>query len=866
MAAAYDPERIETKWQEVWEREETFFAPNPTAEEIASGDGPGSTYVLEMFPYPSGSAHMGHVKNYTMGDVVARYRRHQGQRVLHPMGYDAFGLNSENVAIQTGEHPAAFTERAISTINRQLRRLGVAIDWSRELATCRPDYYKWTQWLFIQFYNKGLAYKKEAPVNWCPSCQTVLANEQVIQGACERCDSAVEAKKLRQWFFRITDYAERLLADFDKLESWPERVITMQRNWIGRSEGAEVVFTIAPKESPAPAGAEGGATVGVAEAPGEGGDEITVFTTRPDTLFGATFFILAPEHPLVEELVRGSVEEAEVRRYVVAAMGMSAIDRASTEKEKTGVFTGRHAVNPVNGALIPIYIADYVLMDYGTGAIMAVPGHDERDYAFARKYGLPVVEVIESPAEFKNEVGELTAAYAGDGLLVNSGRFDGLPKTEGIRAVTAWLKEQGKADFAVNYKLRDWLLSRQRYWGCPIPIVYCETCGEIAMPEEQLPVLLPEISDYAPKGKSPLAAAEHWINTTCPTCGGPATRDPDTMDTFVDSSWYYLRYASPWRDDVAFDRAAVDYWLPVDQYIGGVEHAILHLMYSRFFTKVLYDLGLVGFEEPFSSLFTQGMIYYKGAKMSKSKGNVVNPDEHVARYGADSLRSYIMFMGPGESDVEWNDKGIEGTFRFLTRVWRQLTDAIDAGLFAGAARRTLPDEAALTPHMRSLVVKTNQVIEKVTGDIAERFHFNTALAAIMELNNEITAFRGSGEDSGRTQDEEAVLAIATETLVRLLEPFAPHLGAELWEMMGRERVWDEPWPVADPRFLAHETVELAVQVNGKVRDRVTVPTDATREEVLAAAKQVPGVAKHLDGMSLVKEIVVPGKLVNLVVR
>ncbi len=843
MAAAYDPERIETKWQEVWEREQTFIIPNPTEEDLASGRVGGSTYVLEMFPYPSGSAHMGHVKNYTMGDVVARYRRHQGQRVLHPMGYDAFGLNSENVAIQTGEHPAAFTERAISTINRQLRRLGVSIDWSRELATCRPEYYKWTQWLFIQFYNKGLAYKKEAPVNWCPSCQTVLANEQVIQGACERCDSAVEAKKLRQWFFRITDYAERLLADFDKLESWPERVITMQRNWIGRSEGAEVVFSVDEHD-------------------------ITVFTTRPDTLFGATFFILAPEHPLVDELVQGSVHEAEVRRYVVAAMGMSAIDRASTEKEKTGVFTGRYAVNPVNGVLIPIWVADYVLMDYGTGAIMAVPGHDDRDYEFARKYGLPVVEVIESPAEFKDEAGELTAAYAGDGLLVNSDRFDGLPKDEGIRAVTEWLKEQGKADFAVNYKLRDWLLSRQRYWGCPIPIVYCETCGETAVPEEQLPVLLPEIKDYAPKGKSPLAAAEHWINTTCPTCGGPAARDPDTMDTFVDSSWYYLRYASPWRDDVAFDRAAVDYWLPVDQYIGGVEHAILHLMYSRFFTKVLYDLGLVGFEEPFNNLFTQGMIYYKGAKMSKSKGNVVNPDEHVARYGADSLRSYIMFMGPGESDVEWNDKGIEGTFRFLTRVWRQLADAIDAGLFAETGARALPDEAAFTPRMRGLVVKTNQVIEKVTVDIAQRFHFNTALAAIMELNNEITAFRGATDDaeSGRTQDEEAVLAFATETLVRLLEPFAPHMGAELWEMMGRERVWDEPWPVADPRFLAHETVELAVQVNGKVRDRVTVSADATQEEVLAAAKQVPGVAKYLDGVSLVKEIVVPGKLVNLVVR
>ncbi|MHB0980585.1 MAG: leucine--tRNA ligase [Thermoleophilia bacterium] len=879
MAATYDPERIETKWQEVWDRERTFVAENPTAEELAGGKGPSSTYILEMFPYPSGSAHMGHVKNYTMGDVIARYRRHKGQRVLHPMGYDAFGLNSENVAIQTGEHPAAFTERAIATINRQLRRLGVAIDWSRELATCRPEYYKWTQWLFIQFYNKGLAYKKEAPVNWCPSCQTVLANEQVIQGQCERCDSLVEAKKLRQWFFRITDYAERLLQDFDKLDSWPERVITMQRNWIGRSEGADVVFTIAPRGAEDAAGAVAGGETACARVVDDpvAGREITVFTTRPDTLFGATFFILAPEHPLVEELVRGTTEEAEVRRYVARAMATSAIERASTEKEKTGVFTGRHAVNPVNGGLIPIYIADYVLMEYGTGAIMAVPGHDERDYAFARKYGLPVVEVIESPAECKDAWGELTAAWAGDGVLVNSGSFDGLPKAEGIRAVTEWLKERGSADFAVNYKLRDWLLSRQRYWGCPIPVVYCDECGETAVPEEQLPVLLPDISDYAPKGKSPLAAAEHWINTTCPKCGGPAQRDPDTMDTFVDSSWYYLRYASPWREDVAFDRTAVDYWLPVDQYIGGVEHAILHLMYSRFFTKVLYDLGLVGFEEPFNRLFTQGMIYYKGAKMSKSKGNVVNPDEHVAKYGADSLRSYIMFMGPGESDVEWNDQGIEGIYRFLNRVWRQASDAIDAGWFAdGADLGPLPDEAALSADARALLVKTNQVIEKVTVDIAERFHFNTALAAIMELNNEISASRGSSGAGGAgraadaglaaTPDGRRVMAEAVETLVRLLEPFAPHMGAELWEAMGRERVWDAPWPQPDPRFLAHETVELAVQVNGKVRERLVVEVGAADAEVLTAAKALPGVRKYLEGLSVAKEIVVPGKLVNLVVR
>jgi len=858
MARTYDPEQIETKWQAVWEQQETFIVPNPPAGSAGKGD--DAAYVLEMFPYPSGSAHMGHVKNYTMGDVIARFRRHQGRRVLHPMGYDAFGLNSENMAIKTGEPPGTFTEEAIATINRQLRRLGVSIDWSREVATCRPEYYKWTQWLFLQLYRKGLAYKKEAPVNWCPSCQTVLANEQVIEGSCERCDSLVEAKKLTQWFFRITDYAERLLEDFAKLDSWPERVVTMQRNWIGKSTGADVVFTIAPAPDEEGAGAEPGAELGA---------EVTVFTTRPDTLFGATFFILAPEHPLVEDLVRDTPREKEVMRYVAKAMGTSAIERASVEKEKTGVFTGRHAINPVTGAPIPIYVADYVLMDYGTGAIMAVPGHDERDFAFAKKYGLEVIEVIESPAEYKDEDGRLLRAYPGDGALVNSGRFDGLAKAEGIVEVTEWLKTQGRADFAVNYKLRDWLVSRQRYWGAPIPIVYCEACGEVAVPDEQLPVLLPDITDYAPKGRSPLAAAEDWVNATCPGCGGPARRESDTMDTFVDSSWYYLRYASPWRDDVAFDREAVDYWLPVDQYIGGVEHAILHLMYSRFFTKVLYDLGLVGFEEPFKNLFTQGMIYYKGAKMSKSKGNVVNPDEHVAKYGADSLRSYILFMGPGESDGEWNDQGIEGVYRFLGRVWRQVTDALDEGVFADVAASSGPtawefDAATVTPAERALLVKANQVVQKATVDIGQRFHFNTALSAIMELNNEIGSARAAGMRA--TARGRAALGYALEIMVRLLEPFAPHMGAELWEMLGHESVWDVAWPEADARFLSGETVELAVQVNGKVRDRVEVSKDAPAEEVLLAAKALPGVAKYLEGKTLVKEVVVPGRLVNLVVK
>ncbi len=855
MARKYVPEEIETKWQKVWEDEETFVTPNPEPGAVPVGKGSDATYVLEMFPYPSGSAHMGHVKNYTMGDVIARFRRHQGQRVLHPMGYDAFGLNSENMAIKTGEPPAKFTEEAIATINRQLRRLGVSIDWTREVVTSRPEYYKWTQWLFLQLYKKGLAYKKEAPVNWCPSCQTVLANEQVVDGACERCDSPVEAKKLTQWFFRITDYAERLLQDFDKLESWPERVVTMQRNWIGRSTGADVVFGIADDE----AGAAGDETGGVREDL-----KVTVFTTRPDTLFGATFFILAPEHPLVEGLVSGTSCEEEVKRYVAKAINTSAIERASVEKEKTGVFTGRYAVNPVTGGKIPIYVADYVMMDYGTGAIMAVPGHDERDFAFAQKYGLEVIEVIDTPAEFKDADGRLTAAYPGDGVLVNSGRFNGLSKAEGIVKVTEWLKERGKADFAVNYKLRDWLVSRQRYWGAPIPIVYCEKCGEVPVPHEQLPVLLPEITDYAPKGKSPLAAAEHWVNTKCPVCGGSARRESDTMDTFVDSSWYYLRYVSARRDDVAFDRAAVDYWLPVEQYIGGVEHAILHLMYSRFFTKVLYDLDLVGFEEPFRRLFTQGMIYYRGAKMSKSKGNVVSPDEMVAKYGADSVRSYVLFMGPAESDAEWNDQGVEGVYRFLGRVWRQVTDAIDEGLLRAAKTAPAWDPAALSSAERALLVKTNQVIEKTTVDIGERFRFNTALSAIMELSNDIGAVRTSG--LRETPSGRSVLAFALKMMVRLLEPFAPHMGAELWGMMGHEAVWDASWPEADSRFLTDETIELAVQVNGKVRDRVVVAQDASAEDVLAAVKELPGVVKYLEGMTLVKEVVVPGRLVSLVVK
>ncbi|GAB4108778.1 MAG: leucine--tRNA ligase [Acidobacteriota bacterium] len=853
----YDFTAIETRWQERWEAAGIYRASDRQ-------DRP-KYYVLIEFPYPSGDGlHVGHPRSYTALDVVARKRRMEGYNVLYPIGWDAFGLPTENFAIKTGQHPRVVTEKNIDRFRRQLKRLGFSFDWSREINTTDPAYYRWTQWIFLKLWEHGLAYKAEMPVNWCESCKVGLANEEVVGGVCERCGGSVVRRTRSQWMLRITRYAERLLADLETVD-FLEKIKLQQINWIGKSTGAEVDFPIV----------------------GRPDLKMRIFTTRPDTLFGATFFILAPEHPLVDDLVAGLPQEPDVKAYVRQAMNTSAIERASAEKEKTGVFTGRYAINPVNGEPIPIYVADYVLMEYGTGAIMAVPAHDERDFEFAQTHGLPVVEVISTPTEYKDESGSMVQAYAGDGVMVNSGPFDGLAKDEGIRQVTEWLKEQGRGDFAVNYKLRDWLLSRQRYWGAPIPILYCEECGEMPVPDEDLPVILPDITDYAPKGKSPLAAAEHWVNTTCPRCGGPARRETDTMDTFVDSSWYYLRYVSPWRDDVPWDRKAADFWLPVDQYIGGVEHAILHLMYSRFFTKVLYDLGLVGFEEPFSNLFTQGMIYYKGAKMSKSKGNVVSPDEYVQRFGADSLRAYILFMGPAESDAEWSDQGIEGINRFLQRVWRQVTEAMKAGWFgtpsAGTAfeRGPLPDPQTLTEEERALLVKTNQVIEKVTADIRDRFHFNTALAAIMELNNEISAHRGRSEGPGfagapvdgggtegpaSTEVGQRVLAVAVETLVRLLEPFAPHMCAELWELLGGERIWDLPWPEADERFLVHETVEIVVQVNGKVRDRMQVPAEADEAELLETAKGLSGVQKYLEGKSVLKEIVVPSRLVNLVVR
>ncbi len=814
------------------------------------------SYVLEMLPYPSGEPHVGHLKTYSVGDAIAHFRRRHGYRVLHPMGYDAFGLPAENNAIETGEHPREATEKSIASFREQFRRWGISIDWSRELATDEPSYYRWTQWIFLKLFERGLAHRHEAPVHWCPKDQTVLANEQVIDGHCERCGTLVELRQLEQWFFRITEYAERLLEDFELLESWPENVITMQRNWIGRSEGAEVVFTCEDPKLDFP-----------------------VFTTRPDTLFGATFFVLAPEHPEVERLAAGTEHEQEVREYVNQATRASAEERAGEEHQKTGVPLGREVVNPVNGERIPMWVADYVLMEYGTGAIMAVPAHDVRDYAFAKAYGLPIRRVIEGvnpqhgtggssdtqrvapegstlasaePPRISDDEG---LPYAGDGRMVNSGQFDDKHNREAYDEIIEWLASEGRGKPAVHYRLRDWLVSRQRYWGAPIPIVYCEKCGMVPVPEDQLPVLLPDIEEYAPKGRSPLAAAEDWVRTECPKCGGEARRETDTMDTFVDSSWYFLRYLDPRNDEGPFARECADYWMPVDQYIGGVEHAILHLLYARFVTKALQDMGLLEAREPFANLFTQGMITRDGAKMSKSRGNTVNPAEFVERFGADSLRTYICFMGPPIKGGDWSDEGVEGIFRFLSRLWRLGREV--------AGRTEAGDPAPGEGEARALLAKAHWAIDKATRDIEPRFQFNTAISAVMELVNETYRLKDGLYDDAIGA---ATVRFATATAASLLFPFAPHLAAEVYEWLEGKRVWEQPWPKADPSLLEQDTYVLVVQVNGKLRDRIEVGANTPEQELVALAKGSENVQRHLDGKAVVKEIVVPGRLVNLVVR
>ncbi len=830
--AGYEPKEIERKWQRVWAEEKTWEVANPG--QPGFDERKPKSYVLEMLPYPSGEPHVGHLKCYAVGDAIAHFRRRHGFEVVHPMGYDSFGLPAENNAIKTGEPPRVATERSIESFRRQFREWGISIDWSRELATHTPEYYRWTQWIFLQLFEKGLAYRTEAPVQWCPKDATVLANEQVVDGRCERCGTEVVQRNLEQWFFRITDYADRLLEDFEELESWPEHVITMQRNWIGRSEGAEVVFRCEEADLDFP-----------------------VFTTRPDTLFGATFFVLAPEHPELERLVAGTAAEEEVREYVNRVGRESAEERGAEDREKTGVPLGRSVVNPVNGEEIPMFVADYVLMEYGTGAIMAVPGHDSRDYEFARKFGLPAKRVIEGSEEEESR-DEAGLPYSGDGPMTGSGRFDGKDNREAYAEIVAWLEGEGRGKPAVNYRLRDWLVSRQRYWGAPIPVVYCEKCGIVPVPEEQLPVELPEIEDYAPQGKSPLAAAEDWVATECPRCGAAARRETDTMDTFVDSSWYFLRYLDAHNEGAAFDRAAVDHWMPVDQYIGGVEHAILHLMYARFFTKALSDLGQLGVQEPFANLFTQGMITRDGAKMSKSKGNTVSPGDYVERYGADTARTYVCFMGPPERGGDWTDEGVEGVNRFLSRLWRLCEEVEGRDTVGGRAADQQTMAAA-----HELEAKLHWAIDKATRDFQRSFQFNTVIAAVMELVNAIYALKDRlyGTAGGEKLVREAVATAAS-----LIFPFAPHLGAEIWERLEGSRVWEQPWPQADPEKLVSDTVTLVVQVNGKLRDRIEAPAEAPKEELLRLARASDKVARHLDGGEIVKEIVVPGKLVNLVVR
>jgi leucyl-tRNA synthetase len=883
----YEPQEIEPRWQAVWAREHTWEVSNEPAAGVTEGaPEPPSSYVLEMLPYPSGEPHIGHLKVYSVGDAIAHFHRRLGRRVLHPMGYDAFGLPAENHAIKTGVNPRESTAASIASFQRQFRSWGISIDWSRELATHEPRYYRWTQWIFLQLLHSGLAYRKEAAVKWCPKDQTVLANEQVVDGHCERCGAEVEIRQLEQWFLRITDYAERLLGDLEEID-WPEHVKTMQRNWIGRSEGAEVTFRCADLDPAHPV-------------------DYPVFTTRPDTLFGATFFVMAPEHPDVLRLVAGTEQEQAVREYVNHALTESNEERGAADKPKTGVALGRTVTNPVNGEEIPMYVADYVLMEYGTGAIMAVPAHDERDYAFARAQGLPIRRVIEGPPASPPEGGDQQSSggdnqgsgrdnqgsgvddqglpYTGDGPLVNSHPdFDGMGNREALAAIVRWLDREGKGHASVNYRLRDWLVSRQRYWGCPIPVVYCADCGMVPVPEEQLPVELPEIEDYAPRGRSPLAAAEEWVTTQCPACGGPARRETDTMDTFVDSSWYFLRYCDAANDAAAWDPAVLRRWMPVDQYIGGVEHAILHLMYARFFTKALADLGHLDFQEPFRALFTQGMVTKDGAKMSKSRGNVVSPASIVERYGADTARCYILFIAPPDQDADWSDEGVEGMHRFLSRLWRLAAEVAeregtppyaDRSSNGGSAgpHAALPGEAHAPPRQSAhaptgtdlegddleLLRKAHWAIDKVSTDL-RRFTFNTAIAAVMELLNEASRLR--------EQASLPTLSFALSTAASLLFPFAPHVSADVYDRLnGGQRVWEQPWPQVDPALLEREVYELVCQVNGKLRDRVQVPAAATPEQLKELCRAAPNVQAHLDGKEVVKEIVVPGKLVNLVVR
>ena len=822
MYEKYVAQDIEKKWQTYWEESGVFKTEyDPSKEKY---------YVLEMFPYPSGNLHMGHVRNYSIGDVVARFKKMRGFNVLHPMGWDAFGMPAENAAIKNGVSPKDWTLDNIANMTRQQKELGLSYDWGREVATCKEDYYRWTQWIFQQFYKKGLAYKKEAKVNWCEHDHTVLANEQVIDGKCWRCDNDVVKKDLKQWFFKITDYADRLLDDLDTLDQWPDRVKAMQRNWIGRSEGAQFAFYV-PKID----------------------KSFEVYTTRVDTLFGVSYVVLAPEHPYVKELIQDASNKVELEAFIETLRNQSDIERTSTEAEKVGMFTGSYATHPITGKEVPIWIANYVLADYGTGAVMGVPAHDERDYAFAKKYNLPVNWVIQNTAQ-DLDFASLDTAFTEDGILVNSGNFNGKTSEEARQALGDYFTEQGTGRKTVNFRLRDWLISRQRYWGCPIPVVYCEKCGEQLVPEDQLPVKLPEDVSFDGGAISPLATSENFLNTTCPCCGGPARREIDTMDTFIDSSWYFLRYTDARNDKEVFNKEIAKYWMNVDQYIGGIEHAILHLLYARFFVKVLHDIGLVEVDEPFKALLTQGMVLKEGSKMSKSKGNVVSPEEIIAKYGADTARLFILFAAPVDRDLDWSDQGVEGSYRFLGRVWRIIDTYQQLGT-SGHHDSLSKDETALSREL-------HRAIKKVTEDLDGKFNFNTAISTVMELVNAMYQFKDSHESVQSDLAKELV-----EKLTLLLAPFVPHITEEIWHECGFEgSVHAASWPTYEESALVVDEVEVAVQVNGKVRDKLTVSVSLSKEELEAAAKALPRVQEFTEGKTVVKVIVVPKKLINIVVK
>lgn len=824
----YAPHDIEAKWQKYWEENKTF--------KVEIDKNKPKSYVLEMFPYPSGNLHMGHVRNYSIGDVIARFRTMKGYDVLHPMGWDSFGMPAENAAIKHGIAPKKWTLENIANMTRQLKQLGLSYDWDREVATCKEDYYKWTQWFFELFYKRGLAVKKESAVNWCDTCNTVLANEQVIDGKCWRCDHTIQKKNLSQWFFKITDYADELLKDLDLLEGWPERVRTMQRNWIGRSEGLEFIFEIPSLN-----------------------DKVAVYTTRPDTAFGVTFMALAAEHPLLERICENNPKAEEIKAFCDKVRNQSEIERTSSESEKEGIFTGVYCINPFTGRKVEIWVTNYVLYDYGTGAVMGVPTGDQRDWMFADKYGIDKIVTI-CPVGKELKLEEMTCAYEEkEGMLVNSGKFTGMEMHEAMSAIMDEAEAQGFGKRRVNYRLRDWLISRQRYWGAPIPIIYCPHCGEVLVPEEELPVRLPEDVDFNAGAKSPLATSESFLHCKCPKCGADAVRETDTMDTFLCSSWYYLRYTDPKNTEMPFDKDANMYWGPVDQYIGGIEHAILHLLYSRFFLKVLRDAGLVDYDEPFSNLLTQGMVIKDGAKMSKSLGNVVSPEEILEKYGADTARLFILFAAPPERELEWSDKGVEGAFRFLNRVWR----IVYAFLPEIEKKVTNYDVAALTEADKDLRRVLHGTIKKVTADIDVRFNFNTAISSLMELVNALYAYK-----EAVAAPNTGLVYEATSALVKMLAPFVPHMCEELWDgaFDPTASVHTQSWPEYDEDALKVDNIEIVLQVNGKVRGRLVVPAAATKEELEKIAMEDANVKAHIGDATVRKVICVPGRLVNVVAK